>query len=358
MATPSTAVELAPAPGSPVLADRKRKRKLDEEAGSTVSKKERKQKRTKQKRDNKNDDNDNDDNDDENKNENEDDTRRRRKSKHRDASSSNRHTPSPPPPPPPPLPPNTNPSKSALQTKKRVLRKSVSFTADTKATDGDSIKTLYDNHDPFAHYASYQQHISDYPTNELPAGFDDDVPRPEEIAKGKHERFHSPPPATKQPSEKKKQRNRERREKKQKKKEAKEDAEDEASGAEFGTKLAYLLTYHTSRDTWRFEKAKQNWILRHAFDPAKIPDEGYGAALKSYITGLLSPAARDRLLAEANEIVKRGKDTISKDGEKLNPEDQKTSVTRAKLVLSALGHEDDDDDDEESSEEDSSDDDE
>lgn len=350
MATPSA----SPAPGSPVLVDRKRKRKHDEEAGSAASKKERKQKRTRQKRENNN--NDNDDND-ENENGNEDDTRHKRKSKHRDASPSNRHTPSPPP---PPLPPNTNPSKSALQTKKRVLRKSVSFTADTKATDGDSIKTLYDNHDPFAHYASYQQHISDYPTNELPAGFDDDEPRPEEVVKGKHERFHSPPPATKQPSEKKKQKNRERREKKQKKKEAKEDAEDEASGAEFGTKLAYLLTYHTSRDTWRFEKAKQNWILRHAFDPAKIPDEGYGAALKSYITGLLSPAARDRLLAEANEIVKRGKDTISKDGEKLNPEDQKTNVIRAKLVLSALGHEDDEDDedDEESSGGESSDDDE
>lgn len=257
------------------------------------------------------------------------------------------------------------PSRSSLRREvnagRRLLRKSVSFTADTKATDGDSIKTLYENHDPFAHYASYQQHINDYPTNELPEGFDDE-PRPKkQESKGKHERFDSdetapPPTLTLTPAlSQKKQKKRERKEIQQKEKEAKEDADDEANGAEHGAKLSYLLTYHTSRDTWKFEKGKQNWILRHAFNPAKIPDEGYGAALKSYITGLLSPAARDRLLAEANEIVKRGKDTISKDGERLNPEDQKTNVTRAKLVLSALGHEDDEDDDDDEEEEDSSD---
>lgn len=255
------------------------------------------------------------------------------------------------------------PSRSSLRREvnagRRLLRKSVSFTADTKATDGDSIKTLYENHDPFAHYASYQQHINDYPTNELPEGFDDE-PRPKkQESKGKHERFDSdetaPPPTLTPALSQKKQKKRERKEIQQKEKEAKEDADDEANGAEHGAKLSYLLTYHTSRDTWKFEKGKQNWILRHAFNPAKIPDEGYGAALKSYITGLLSPAARDRLLAEANEIVKRGKDTISKDGERLNPEDQKTNVTRAKLVLSALGHEDDEDDDDDEEEEDSSD---
>ncbi|KAL0631666.1 hypothetical protein Q9L58_009478 [Maublancomyces gigas] len=262
------------------------------------------------------------------------------------------------------------PSRSSLRREvnagRRPLRKSVSFTADTKATDGDSIKTLYENHDPFAHYASYQQHINDYPTNELPEGFDDE-PRSKKLeSKGKHERFDGdeiapPPTSTPTPTptpapapNQKKQKKRERKEKQQKEKEAKEDADEEVNGAEHGAKLSYLLTYHTSRDTWKFEKGKQNWILRHAFNPAKIPDEGYGAALKSYITGLLSPAARDRLLAEANEIVKRGKDTISKDGERINPEDQKTNVTRAKLVLSALGHEDDEDDDDE--EEDSSDD--
>lgn len=266
-------------------------------------------------------------------------------------------SPSPPPPtfslpllPPPPPPPP--PSKSALQTRRRGLRKSVSFTADTKATDGDSIKTLYENHDPFAHYASYQQHISEYPTNELPAGFDDDATttttttteeEPREKKKKKKEgRFESPPP----PSQKKKK----KRRRSEKRKDAKEDVEDDATDA----KLAYLLAYHTTRDTWRFEKAKQNWILRHAFSAAMIPEDRYGDALKAYITGLLAPAARDRLVEEANEIVKRGKDTISKDGEKLDPEDQKTNVARAKLVLSALGHEDDDDDDDDEEDSESS----
>lgn len=251
-----------------------------------------------------------------------------------------------------------NPSKSSIRNninteERRLLRKSVSFTPDTKATDGDSIKTLYENHDPFAHYASYQQHINDYPTNELPEGFDDEPKPKKPEPKGDHKRFDDSEPAPIPELSQKKRKMREKREKRQKKKEAKEDAEDEANGSEGGAKLSYLLTYHTSRDTWRFEKGKQNWILRHAFNLSKIPEEGYAAALKSYVTGLQSPAARDRLLAEANEIVKRGKDTISKDGEKLDPEDQKTSVTRAKLVLSALGHEDDEGDDEE--EEDSSD---
>lgn len=352
-----------------------------------VSKKEKK--RSKKKRREREQDSDDDDNERPRRKERRE-KRDRSSGKHKDrtttttttpdanASSNGDTTPPPPPPPPPtialqspldsaatPSPGGGAPSRSSLKREvnagRRPLRKSVSFTADTKATDGDSIKTLYENHDPFAHYASYQQHINDYPTNELPEGFDDE-PRPKKLeSKGKHERFDSdetappptptPPPAPNQKMQKKM----EKKERQQKEKEAKEDADEEVNGAEHGAKLSYLLTYHTSRDTWKFEKGKQNWILRHAFNPAKIPDEGYGAALKSYITGLLSPAARDRLLAEANEIVKRGKDTISKDGERINPEDQKTNVTRAKLVLSALGHEDDEDDDDEEEEEDSSD---
>lgn len=321
--------------GSPSPSRNKRKRSTDpEDAAAATSKREKKRSKKRKERDS------------------ESPRKKEKKKEKKEKKDKKTRHPSPPSPesstptvPPPDSTAASPPPKSSLRKhlekqQQQHLRKSVSFTPDTKATDGDSIKTLYQNYDPFAHYDSYQQHIADYPTNELPRGFDDEEEeqRPKEPSGGGE--------AVEGVPDKKKR----RKEKKQKKRELREDAEDDVGGG--SARLTYLLTYHTARETWKFEKSKQNWILRHAFDAARIPEEEYGEALKSYIAGLQSAAARDRLLGEANEVVKRGKDTISKDGEKIDAADQKINVTRAKLVLAALGHGDDDEEDSSSSSDD------
>ncbi|RPB17146.1 hypothetical protein P167DRAFT_541232 [Morchella conica CCBAS932] len=235
-------------------------------------------------------------------------------------------------------------------------RKSVTFTSDTKATDGDSIKTLYQNHDPFAHYDSYQQHLANYPSssssaaNELPAGFDDAV-EPKKGAEiqykfgstGKRKKFtdddevdatasaggsgsggggvKDATPATTTTKQKKESTGKASDKKDDaptpKKRKPNPPKPSTAPTANTAPYLHYLTAHHLHRATWKFEKSKQNWILRHAFDSAQIPGT-HDAALRGYIASVQGAAARDRLLEAANEVVKRGSDTISRDGEKVD----------------------------------------
>lgn len=54
--------------------------------------------------------------------------------------------------------------------------------------------------------------------------------------------------------------------------------------------LAYLRLYTESRDTWKFSKQKQNWILKHLFDGAI--DDSYNPALVNYVAGLQGSARK------------------------------------------------------------------
>ncbi|ORX67405.1 hypothetical protein DL89DRAFT_269235, partial [Linderina pennispora] len=63
---------------------------------------------------------------------------------------------------------------------------------------------------------------------------------------------------------------------------------------------AYLQQWEEERDAWKFNKAKQNWIIRHLYVATQIPEPQFAIALKyfSVLTGKL----RDSLLKEARLV--------------------------------------------------------
>ena len=65
--------------------------------------------------------------------------------------------------------------------------------------------------------------------------------------------------------------------------------------------LAYLTAHHTSRGTWKFNKADQNYLLKHIFHHTHVPSQ-YDPALASYLKGLASENTKARIRREALEI--------------------------------------------------------
>ncbi|KPI44621.1 uncharacterized protein AB675_8335 [Cyphellophora attinorum] len=58
--------------------------------------------------------------------------------------------------------------------------------------------------------------------------------------------------------------------------------------------LNYLTEYYRSNDTWKFNKNRETWILKHLFDTAAIQTT-YNLPLAQYLYGIKSQNARDRL---------------------------------------------------------------
>ncbi|CAE7805848.1 unnamed protein product [Symbiodinium sp. CCMP2592] len=67
---------------------------------------------------------------------------------------------------------------------------------------------------------------------------------------------------------------------------------------------SYLAAWKAHQDSgtaWRFNKATQAWLLRHAYEPEMVPKKVFQLLLR-YLAGL-SGAARDRAVAEAGALV-------------------------------------------------------
>ncbi|KAF2503369.1 hypothetical protein BU16DRAFT_555372 [Lophium mytilinum] len=96
--------------------------------------------------------------------------------------------------------------------------------------------------------------------------------------------------------------------------------------------LDYLTRYHTSRETWKFNKATQSNLLRDALSVYRIPPE-YSPALKEYITGLQGAAARDRLHEAATAILKETGETDEvEDMEILDDREARKAAQDAALI--------------------------
>jgi hypothetical protein len=176
-------------------------------------------------------------------------------------------------------------------------RKSVSFSADTKIADGESVKQLYhawlgqqdDDFDP-ATASEALRSLSPPPAH--PA---DTTAPPTAIKKArgakKGERAESAKRAKeqKEPKEPKKP------------KKAKLPKPQAPETAQQSLVLDYLTAYHTSHATWKFNKNRQTTILKHVFDPTFIP-HAHDPALQAYMSGLNSAPARARLLVSALQI--------------------------------------------------------
>ncbi|KAL9611573.1 MAG: hypothetical protein Q9167_003792 [Letrouitia subvulpina] len=191
-------------------------------------------------------------------------------------------------------------------TKNSLKRKSVSFTPETKTKDGESTKDLYDiwvasekEADPSFDPSSANKSIRDVA---LPS-----------IRHNQKTALSNPEPS--------------KREKKKKKKRNKSKStlihqQDSPSSTTDSTNqpnkedpkiapppppttthpaLTYLTTYQTSPETWKFSKARESYILKHIFSFTHIP-ASYNPALKTYLSGLRSQAACQRLRSLALKI--------------------------------------------------------
>jgi hypothetical protein len=66
--------------------------------------------------------------------------------------------------------------------------------------------------------------------------------------------------------------------------------------------LDYLNLYYSSRSSWKFNKNREVWILRHILSPDEIPTS-FNNALASYVHGLGSRQARSRLVDQCQQAL-------------------------------------------------------
>lgn len=65
---------------------------------------------------------------------------------------------------------------------------------------------------------------------------------------------------------------------------------------------SYLTQYHTDRDNWKFNKAKQNDVIDNALNIFRIPDE-YTEALLEYVQGLKGAGVVERLKGKCETLL-------------------------------------------------------
>ena len=214
-------------------------------------------------------------------------------------------------------PPNDSATPSDQESPSRSSgpRKSVSFTPDTKKTDGDSVKQLYKTW----LYSTLAKDPSFDPATVNPAL---QIITPRTISSPTSEASSAHPPTTKKvkkPKDPKKStaagggRSSSR-------------AKESFSSSHQAT-LDYLHTYHTSPSLWKFSKSRQSYLFRNLFSPGFIPPS-FEPALKAYISGLQGEAAKSRLRTMAQKIRAEGSPHVapaeSNDSEKARAQDVMT----------------------------------
>ena len=67
--------------------------------------------------------------------------------------------------------------------------------------------------------------------------------------------------------------------------------------------VQYLHLFHTEKQSWKFNKNKQNNLLRNLFKVDRLPPQE-NAAISEYIAGLQGAAARQRVIESATSVLK------------------------------------------------------
>jgi 1,2-phenylacetyl-CoA epoxidase PaaB subunit len=152
--------------------------------------------------------------------------------------------------------PNDKVLSPSLKRESNGVKKTVSFTTDTKVEDGDSSKTLIADWE-----AQYDQPSA-------PAKIrNDPEPSKKKVLKSKKSKVC-------------------------------------LSTKKGHAALEYLTQFCESRKTWRFRKNREVWILKHLFSIDQIPAD-YDISLYKYLQGLNSASTRSRIRQEAEEIVRQ-----------------------------------------------------
>ncbi|EON63343.1 hypothetical protein W97_02570 [Coniosporium apollinis CBS 100218] len=218
--------------------------------------------------------------------------------------------------------------QKVTSTPSKSRRKSVAFTPETKQEDGDSAQQLFkawvqEQNDADAEAGFTPEQIAEFlsPPRKTIASADGPISQPagEPVKKskkakkekktkarasdpdllsspkaGKDQEEAEPSPNDEQPSVE------ERKSAKKALREAR--AKPTPTAQPTPQYLEYLTHYHTNRDTWKFNKAKQTDLLKHLFNIYRIPSQ-YDDALIAYISGLQGQAARQRLRETATAVI-------------------------------------------------------
>jgi WKF domain len=155
-------------------------------------------------------------------------------------------------------PPNDRFLSPSLKRDRNGVKKTVSFTIDTKVEDGDSSKTLIADWE-----AQYDQPSTPSKLRKDPA------PSKKKVSKSKKPKKSKACPSTKKTH----------------------------------AALEYLTQFCESRKTWKFRKNREVWILKNLFSIDQIPSH-YDISLCQYLQGLNSASTRSRIRQEAEEIVR------------------------------------------------------
>ena len=164
--------------------------------------------------------------------------------------------------------------------------KSVSFTPDTKTSDGDSVKGLYKTW--------IAKQIATDPS------FDPSTVSPalRSIIPSTVASLESTSPTIPTSISNSKLTTTDNKKSTKKKKTRLPKTSSGSGPSRFDPVLTYLTTHRTSPQTWKFSKPHQNQILKHLFSLKHIPPS-YDPALLPYIRGLKGTSARLRIRKEA-----------------------------------------------------------
>ncbi|KAF7898379.1 hypothetical protein EAF00_004825 [Botryotinia globosa] len=198
-------------------------------------------------------------------------------------------------------PPASEPQRSVVPDsiittpRKSALKKSVTFTPETKSQDGDSIKQLYlgwvadqKAQDDFFYGPSTSQAFETPAPPIVEEQFDTTLPEKERrVKRVKKTKSEAEPEngTTEKDS------------KPQKSVKKSKVSKPTAAPRPF---LAYLRQYHESKETWKFNKNHQNHLLKHAFNVEVVPSD-HVHLLYEYVRGLQG-GVRKRLRDEALAI--------------------------------------------------------
>lgn len=166
-------------------------------------------------------------------------------------------------------------------------RKSVSFTTETKAEDGDSVKQIYKTW-----FASQIASDPSFDSSTLSPALKSITPPevlPTSPSTSAQSSTSTSPAPVKKPKKPKKT-----------KPQAKSSPQSPAPYT-IHPALTYLTTHHTDLSNWKFSKPLQNHLLKHLFSLPHIPSS-HDPTLISYLRGLQGFKARSRIRKDALAI--------------------------------------------------------
>ncbi|KAI6817678.1 hypothetical protein KC332_g11416 [Hortaea werneckii] len=99
--------------------------------------------------------------------------------------------------------------------------------------------------------------------------------------------------------------------------------------------VEYILQFYNEKTNWKFNKNKQTELLKHLFNPWRIPAQ-YDDALVAYIEGLQGARAQQRVIEDAEAVLKA---LIEKQERDVNVESMDSRTSRKAAYEAAVKRE-------------------